>query len=134
MKKILFLNLRNHGAQEETSGLRETLPQMDLTGLRRGDSVPENLSHDMDLLWARYIAFCLDGDNSFPVTGNEYETLLRRRHGDPRAGVRPHAAPGDAGRPRLLQSGGAAPGSFAASGQLTAFFYAPFLFCSFLKE
>jgi hypothetical protein len=85
MKKILFLNLRNHGAQEETSGLRETLPQMDLTGLRRGDSVPENLSHDMDLLWARYIAFCLDGDNSFPVTGNEYETLLRRRHGDPRA-------------------------------------------------
>lgn len=85
MKKILFLNIRGRQDGEDSAGLRERIARMDLTGLRRGDAVPENLSRDMDGIWARYIAFCLDGCESFAVNGGEYETLLRRRWGDPRA-------------------------------------------------
>lgn len=85
MKKILFLNIHNRHAAQESSQLRTALSRMELTGLRRDDDVPENLSHDMDALWARYTAFCLDGGDAFKVNGNEYEVLLRRKYGDPRA-------------------------------------------------
>lgn len=84
---IYVLNLKNRLENLDAHDLRSFLSALEPGETLRGPAtdVPENLSHDMDGIWARYVNACLERADRFEVNGGEYDTLLRRRYSDPRA-------------------------------------------------